>query len=199
MIAFATGFRGGPSDKPDRRRRSADVARRTWLDAGQRLALAGAALVGGGVFLPFIRYGPIGSSSLWHQEFTHGMPLGSVALLTLGLLSAVLALRRCYLFLWITGFAAYMALACAFLLSVHLTNLTTEPVAPDVGATVEFEIGWCVMVLGIVLLFVGALIDGILDSRRAALQRSACLYTDSRRSAFSWFAHCHRGGRVRDG
>jgi heme/copper-type cytochrome/quinol oxidase subunit 2 len=208
MIAFAQGFPSGPAGAPEDRHSPPGLAvlRKFRLDAGQRIALAGALLMVVGVFLPFIQYyRHFFNPSLWEQAVRHGTPLGAASLLVLALLSAVLAVKRWYLGLWITGFIAYMALALAFLLSVKLSY--GLPVEAGAGAAeswqapdfFDFHIGWCVLVLGIVLLFIGALIDGILDGKREAIQRSAPLYGDCRRSAFWWFAQCQRGGGVKDG
>ena len=164
MIAFAQGFPSGPAGGPEDRKSPPGLAvlRKFRLDAGQRIALAGALLMVVGVFLPFIQYyRHFFNPSLWEQAVRHGTPLGAASLLLLALLSAVLAVKRWYLGLWITGFIAYMALALAFLLSVKLSyGLPVEAgagtaeswQAPDFF---DFHIGWCVLVLGIVLLFLG--------------------------------------------
>ncbi|MBL8792619.1 MAG: hypothetical protein JNM56_01810 [Planctomycetia bacterium] len=203
MIAFAQGFPNGAAGGPpaSNRPQEPSILRKFRLDAGQRIALVGALLMGVGVFLPFVEYYQhFFNPSLWEQAVRHGAPLGAASLLALALLSAVLAVKRWYLGLWVTGFVAYMALALAFLLSVKLSYTLPAPAdswhAPDFF---DFHVGWCALVLGIVLLFVGALIDGILDGKREAILRSAPLYGDCRRNAFWWFAQCHRGGAVRDG
>lgn len=193
MIAFAQSFPNGvpsrPAPKPWR-----NLVESRWLDAGQRLALLGAGLLGIGVFLPFVRFGPLPSPSLWQQEGPDGLRLGVVGLV-LGLLAAVLAVRRSYLLLWPLGITAYLALAVAFLLGVHRTWQTD----PGAGDSFDFDVGWCVLVLGIVLVIIGALVDGLLDSKREAWQRTARLYGEWRRDQFGWFAQFHRGGCVRDG
>jgi hypothetical protein len=178
MIAFAQGFPMGRPGEPDGPRRSkiAQVGRRPRLDAGQWLALAGSALLAVGVFMPFLWHRSLGESlSLWRQEMHAAMPLASAALLALAIISAVLAVKRSYVFLWLTGFAGYMALACAVLLSAHLGSLA-PPVAPSPDFPVNgpselftFAIGWYVLTLGNLLLFAGALVDGILDQRRPTL------------------------------
>ncbi len=178
MIAFAQGFPAGQPAEPDGYRSSkiVQLIRRARLDAGQWLALGGAALLAVGVFLPFLWHYSLGQSlSLWRQEVHAAMPLTSAALLALAVISAVLAVKRFYVFLWLTGFTGYMMLACAVLLSAHLGSLT-----PPIAASAEFPangpselftfaIGWYVLTLGNLLLFAGALVDGILDQRRPTL------------------------------
>jgi hypothetical protein len=178
MIAFAQGFPMGRPGEPDEPRRSkiAPVGRRSRLDAGQWLALAGSALLAIGVFLPFLWHRSLGESlALWQQELHAAMPLASAALLGLAAISVVLAIKRAYVFLWLTGFAGYMLLACAVLLSAHLGSLTPSPSpSPDFpndgpSELFTFALGWYVLTLGNLLLFAGALVDGILDQRRPTL------------------------------
>jgi hypothetical protein len=174
MIAFAQGFPNGRCNEPSpsRRRKPARVARPR-LDAGQWLTVGGAALLAGGVFLPFLwHYHLLASPSLWQQEFAVGLPLVSTAMVVLALVSGALGVRRSYVFQWLTGFAAYMGLAGAVLLSAHLASLQPSIIPSNANLNAwpsepfTFALGFYAIGLGVLLIFGGALVDGILDQRR---------------------------------
>src|SRR5262249_42894566 len=127
---FPVGPPGDPDDHV--RKRPADISGKHSLDAGQCLALLGAGLLGVSVFMPFVIHFWSGDSpSLVAHEISHGLPLGTISLLGLALLSAFVALKRWYVFLWLSGFAAYMALALALLLNLYLYSLSVQPVVGD--------------------------------------------------------------------
>jgi hypothetical protein len=205
MIASAQNFPIGPVGGHDSRRRSGDCERQPRFDAGQGLAIAGAALLAGSLFLPFLFHYRLGDRpSLWQQEMSHAMPLCTVSLLLLAVISIGLAIKRWYLMLWLTGFAAYMALACAVLLSAYLASMTPAPtIGPNlVGGADEpfsFDIGWYTAVLGVVLIFAGAIVDGLLDSRRSAPRRTAVVQCLVRGSEYFWFLNSQRGGNPGEG
>jgi hypothetical protein len=135
--------------------------------------------------------------------------MGSAALLGLALLSAFVACKRWYLFLWLTGFAAYMALALAFLLHVYLAGIASEPAQPVAARpnlfwysprdNYEFGIGWYIAIAGILLLFAGAVVDGILDSQRPALRYRTEPLTGWPRNDPWWVQLHSRGGSVGEG
>jgi hypothetical protein len=173
MIAFAHGFPTGQADDPGQRRRprptDRDLPRS--LDLGQRLAIFGSTLLGGSVFLPFFSHPRLPESlSLWQQEMSYRLPLATSSLLVLALVSLIIAWRRWYVVLWLSGFAAYMALALGFLLCLYLASIAPNQLGGDpLPDFVEFRIGWYVAVGGILLLFAGALVDAWIDRRHSAL------------------------------
>src|SRR5262245_18258433 len=114
MIAFAHNFPDGRPGKYDH----PDVIRKVPFDAGQGLAVLGSGLMALGIFLPFLQHEGFGSPSLWEQAVQHDRVVGMKPLLVLAIASCVLACKRWYLGLWLTGFAAYMLHALAFLYSV---------------------------------------------------------------------------------
>jgi hypothetical protein len=141
------------------------------LDLGQRLAIFGSTLLGGSVFLPFLSHPRLPESfSLWQQEMSYRLPLATSSLLILALVSLVVAWRRWYVVLWLSGFAAYMALALGFLLCLYLASIAPDQLGIDPSPDfVEFRIGWYVAVGGILLLFAGALVDAWIDRRHGVL------------------------------
>src|SRR5262245_7936726 len=104
MIAFAHNFPDGIPEKSDQ----PDFIRKFPFDAGQGMAILGSGLMALGVFLPFLQHEGFGSPSLWEQAIRHDHVLGMKPLLALAIISFVLACKRWYLGLWLTGFAAYM-------------------------------------------------------------------------------------------
>jgi hypothetical protein len=195
MIAFAHGFPTGQADNHGERRRTRSTNRDLprSLDLGQRLAILGSTLLGGSVFLPFLSHPRLGDSqSLWQQEMSYRLPLATSSLLVLAVVSLIVAWRRWYLVLWLSGFAAYMALVLGFLLCLYLASIAPNPLAIDPSPElVEFRVGWYVAVAGILLLFAGAVVDGWIDSRRNALL--AIVEPEVPSTGYWYFIH-RRGG-----
>lgn len=172
MIAFADNFPHGPA----RKRRIPNLARRP--DAGQALAIAGAGLLAVGVFLPFLHHWRLDAApSLWQQEAALGVPWASLATVSAALLAGWLGWRRSYVFLWPVGFVAYVGLALAMLYSAQLAHRVAPAVARPPGFFIDptelfaLAIGWYVSAAGALLLFGGALVDGLIDHQRSTLPR----------------------------
>jgi hypothetical protein len=144
------------------------------------------------------------SPSLWQQEAHFGFPLLPPALLTLALVSAVLALKRWYVFLWLSGFAAYMALVGAILYSVHLASLLPPERSPfgfnpGPEESFTFAIGFYFLGLGVLLIFGGALVDGILDQRRPTLPVLPARRFEWRDSEPTWVNRIAMHGPIGEG
>src|SRR5207237_1016793 len=110
--------------------------------------------------------------------------------------------RRLYVFLWLTGFAAYFTLAIAFLWS-RSCNLAMPVALPPSTlfwyayspVFIEFQAGWYVAVVGILLFWAGAAIDGLLDSRRPTVLPSL----EPSASRPWWLQLASRDGRFGEG
>lgn len=188
MIAFAQNFPHGPACKP---RRAPDLSHSGRPDAGQALTLAGAGLLAAGVFLPFLHHWHLDAApSLWQQEAAVGMPWASLAIVGVAGLAAWLGWRRAYVFLWPVGFIAYMGLALAMLYATQLAHrlapVAVRPPGFFVDPTELFALaaGWYVSAFGALLLFGGALVDGLIDHQRTALPRSHIHFTWRERESF---------------
>jgi pilus assembly protein TadC len=198
MIAFAHGFPTGQAESRDDRRRLGHLSPRS-LDLGQRLAILGSALLGGSVCLPFLSHPRLmEGQSLWQQEMSYRLPLATSSLLVLAIVSLVVAWRRWYVVLWLSGFAAYMALVLGFLLCLYLASIAPNPLGIDPSPElVEFRIGWYVAVAGILLLFAGAVVDAWIDSRRNTL--AAAVEPEVPSTGYWYFIHSYRGGGPGEG
>jgi hypothetical protein len=199
MIAFAHNFPDGRPKKSD----DLDVMRRFSIDAGQALAILGSGLMALGIFLPFLQHEVLGNPSLWEQAVHHDRVVGMKPLLALAIASCVLACKRWYLGLWLTGFAAYMMHALAFLYSVRVAqSLLSWSPPPNLASidSVEFASGWYVLVIGIMLLFAGAVVDGILDTKWPSYRRRVAEFdVDFRQRDPWWLTLKHSGGRIGEG
>jgi len=174
MIAFADNFPHGPARQ---QRRVPNLARHP--DAGQALAVLGAGLLAVGVFLPFLHHWRLDAApSLWQQETALGMPWASLAILSVAALGGWLGGRRSYVFLWPVGFVAYVGLALAMLYSAQLAHRAAPAVARPTGFFIDptelfaLAAGWYVSAAGALLLFGGALVDGLIDHQRSSLPRA---------------------------
>jgi hypothetical protein len=197
MIAFARGFptgQGADAEEP-RRKKAPDVSRPFRLDVGQWMALIGSSLLGISLLLPFLRYHGFNGPSLnwqafpvsWSPRLRHDTfaLVCYTHLLILTFLSAVSAIKRWSLGLWLTGFAAYMVVALACLGSINYIG------ALDCGEVAEVDPGHgCyVAIVGILLLFGGALVDGILDSKWPAYRRRADDWHTAWRRSEPWWVN----------
>src|SRR5262249_59519916 len=136
--------------------------------------------------------------SLWQQEMSYRLPLATSSLLVLAVVSLIVAWKRWYLVLWLSGFAAYMALVLGFLLCLYLASIAPNPLAIDPSPElVEFRVGWYVAVAGILLLFAGAVVDGILDRRQSA--PVVAVETEIRGTGYWYYIHSYRGAGPGEG
>jgi hypothetical protein len=93
--------------------------------------------------------------------------------------------------------------ALAFLYSVRGAQNSLSWTAPGNAGPmdcVEFAMGWYVLVIGIMLLFAGAVVDGILDSKWPSYRRRVAEFDlDWRPRDPWWLALKHSSGRIGEG
>jgi hypothetical protein len=108
-----------------------DFRRKIQPDAGQLLAIVGSLLLlAGTVGVPFCK-----GQTLWELGLADGVPADALFVVILSLVSIILAILRLHWGLWITGFAANVSFACAFLFIYY--PLVAPPIvvaAPPIAA-----------------------------------------------------------------
>jgi hypothetical protein len=142
------------------------VRRPLGLSTPQWLGIAGGVLLGLGTFIPAFGVGSnsvVGPRSRLLLEVdleVDGLPIDGLVVLTLALVSVVLAARNFCVLLWLTGIAAQLALASSY----ALWEPAVYPRGPNLGWFLPdngLRIGWWVMEFGMFLLLIAAFLGDL--------------------------------------
>ncbi len=127
----------------------------------QVIALFGAVLLLLGVFLPSLSFPIVGYRNYYEQAHWSG-----ILLIAMALISAAIALVRCYRMLYLTGGISFGVLLYTFIdvqsnlhdanKEIDLDNDLFKELAKVGWRSVQMEWGWAVLLIGTLLLLVAA-------------------------------------------